>query len=67
MKGPIDPKKKKGASDSAALAKTTKKVETLSRKKPKTSIGRAVNTYKTMAARTKMEKQQEALSAKKKK
>lgn len=67
MKGPIDPKKKKSASDSAVLAKTTKKVETLSSKKPKTSIGRAVNTYKTMAARTKMGKQQEALAAKKKK
>jgi hypothetical protein len=66
MKGPIDPRKKKGASDSAALAKTTKKVETLSAKKPKTSIGRGINTMRTMATRTKLEKQEEALKNRKK-
>jgi hypothetical protein len=66
MKGPIDPRKKKGASDSAALAKTTKKLETLSAKKPKTSIGRGINTMRTMATRTKLEKQESFIKPKKK-
>lgn len=48
---------------SKKLAKTKTKLEKLSSKKPKSTIGRAVNTYKTMAARTKMEKQQEAMDS----
>jgi hypothetical protein len=66
MKDPVKPKKNGRTSDSTMLVKTKKKVEKLSNKKPKTSLGRGINTMRTMAARTKLEKQEEALKSKKK-
>jgi hypothetical protein len=66
MKDPIKPKKNGRTSDSTMLVKTKNKVEKLSSKKPKTSLGRGINTMRTMAARTKLEKQEEALKSKKK-
>ena len=45
------------------LLKTEKKIEKLSDKQPKSTIGRAINTYRTMSARTKAEKLNERLNS----